>query len=111
MADGPNGDCYFCKDVLIGRAYDLANMPDSAIKYLERFVDAKFPGRVSIDDAYLPAVHEWLGELYESKGDTQRAASHFAAFIDLWKNADPELQPRVMDAKRRFARLPGVAGR
>jgi len=111
MADGPNGDCYFCKDVLIGRAYDLANMPDSAIKYLERFVDAKFPGRVSIDDAYLPAVHEWLGELYESKGDTQRAASHYAAFIDLWKNADPELQPRVMDAKRRFARLPGVAGR
>lgn len=111
LSDGPDGDCYFCKDVLIGRAYDLANMPDSAIAHFERFIGAKFPGRVGIDDQYLPAVHKRLGELYESKGDTQRSASHYVAFIDLWKNADPELQPRVQDAKRRLAELPGVAGR
>ena len=26
-------------------------------------------------------------------------------FIELWKNADPELQPRVEDARRRIAEL------
>jgi tetratricopeptide (TPR) repeat protein len=111
LTDGPDGDCYFCKDVLIGRAYDLANMPDSAIVHFERFIGAKYPGRIGIDDQYLPAVHKRLGELYESKGDTQRSAGHYLAFIDLWKNADPELQPRVQEAKRRLAHLPGVAGR
>lgn len=31
-------------------------------------------------------------------------------FVDLWKNADPELQPRVRDAGDRFARLQGQGG-
>jgi hypothetical protein len=26
-------------------------------------------------------------------------------FVDLWKNAEPELQPQVLDVKRRLARL------
>jgi hypothetical protein len=56
-------------------------------------------------------VYKRLGELYDARGDTQRAASHYMAFINLWKNADPELQPRVKDTKDRLARLPGVAGR
>jgi hypothetical protein len=50
-------------------------------------------------------VHKRLGELYEAAGDRQRAASHYSAFIELWKTADPELQPRVQDVKRRLARL------
>jgi tetratricopeptide (TPR) repeat protein len=111
LSDGPDGDCYFCKDVLLGRAYDLANMPDSAIAHFERYLGAKYPGRLGIDDQNLPAVYKRLGELYDARGDTQRAASHYMAFINLWKNADPELQPRVKDTKDRLARLPGVAGR
>jgi tetratricopeptide (TPR) repeat protein len=111
LADGPDGDCYFCKEVLVGRAYDLANMPDSAITHFERFLSGTFPGRLGIDDQYLPAVHKRLAELYEGRGDAQRAASHYLTFISLWKNADPELQPRVQDAKNRLARLPGLAGR
>ena len=33
---------------------------------------------------------------------------HYRAFIDLWKNADVELQPRVTDARKRLARLTPV---
>lgn len=74
-------------------------------------MSAKYPGRLGIDNVHLAAVHKRLDELYDAKGDTQRAASHYVAFINLWRNADPELQPRVQDAKNRLARLPGVAGR
>ena len=42
-------------------------------------------------------------------GNTEKAIENYRAFIELWKNADPELQPRVADAKRRLARL-GAAG-
>lgn len=111
LSDGPDGDCYFCKDVLIGRAYDLANMPDSAVNHFEHFLGAIYPGRLGIDGQYLAAVHKRLGELYEAQGETQRAASHYVAFTDLWKNADPALQPKVQDAKRRLSRLAGVSGR
>jgi hypothetical protein len=43
--------------------------------------------------------------LYEGLGDTAKAIANYRGFIELWKNADPELQPRVADAKRRLARL------
>ena len=53
----------------------------------------------------LPAAHERLGQLYEAKGNTAKAVEHYRAFIELWKNADPELQPRVAGARRRLAML------
>ena len=32
----------------------------------------------------------------------EKAAEHYARFVDLWKDADPELQPRVEAAQRRI---------
>jgi tetratricopeptide (TPR) repeat protein len=58
-----------------------------------------------MDPMRLPAIRERLGQLYESMGDTAKAIANYHAFIELWKNADPELQPRVADARRRLARL------
>jgi hypothetical protein len=52
-------------------------------------------------------MYKRLGELYEAKGDTKKAGAYYAAFLDLWKNADPELQPKVQDVKRRLAALQG----
>jgi hypothetical protein len=46
-----------------------------------------------------------LGELYESRGDRRRAADYYGRFIDLWKNADPELQPAVREVRGRLAQL------
>jgi hypothetical protein len=43
--------------------------------------------------------------LYEAKGDPAKAAESYRGFIELWKNADPELQPRVADARRRVSAL------
>jgi len=32
-------------------------------------------------------------------------------FVDLWKNADPELQPKVTEVKQRLARLGDIEKR
>jgi len=43
--------------------------------------------------------------LYEAKGDRQNAVRNYQMFVELWKNADAELQPQVADVRRRLARL------
>ena len=48
-----------------------------------------------------------LGELYEERGDSERAVEHYADFVELWENEDPDLQPIVEDAGERIARLVG----
>lgn len=34
-----------------------------------------------------------------------RAITHLQKFLDLWKNADPDLQPKIAEARARIARL------
>ena len=104
LPDGPATDCVHCIDLDLGRAFDLANQPDSAIAHWEAYLD--FPAHPAGRDAvFLPGMHKRLGELYEAKGETQKAITHYMAFIDLWKNADKELQPKVAEAKTRLAAL------
>jgi len=48
-------------------------------------------------------AHLRLAEIYERQGERQKAREHYARFAELWKDADPELQPLVEDARRRMA--------
>jgi tetratricopeptide (TPR) repeat protein len=95
-----------CLSFNLGRAFDAADMPDSAIAMYERYITTPFSYRWErIDYLALAGAHKRLGELYEDKGERQKAASHYMQFIELWKNADPEFQPRVAEARRKVARL------
>ncbi|MDB4877386.1 MAG: protein kinase [Gemmatimonadetes bacterium] len=105
LPDGPSNACAPCTYVALARAFDLGDMPDSAIKALEMYVNAPFAGRMTVDATYLAVANKRLGELYEAKGDTQKAISAYSRFVDLWKTADPALQPKVREVKARLARL------
>jgi len=100
-----NGSCPWCGLPRLASAYDLAGVADSAIALFARYVDSPNLDRVNDDGWYLAGSHKRLGELYEAKGDRQQAASHYAKFVELWKNADPELQPQVAEVRKRLARL------
>jgi tetratricopeptide (TPR) repeat protein len=105
LPDGPSTDCAHCNDLDLGRAYDLASKPDSAIAHWERWLGDSFEHNSNNDGPFLAGVQKRLGELYEAKGDTARAESHYTAFVELWKNADAALQPKVAEVKKRLAAL------
>jgi tetratricopeptide (TPR) repeat protein len=103
----PANECASCLSFDLARAYDAAGKADSAAMMFERYLSTPFAFKadVELDPMRLPAIRERLGQLYETMGDTAKAVANYHAFVELWKNADPELQPRVADAKRRLARL------
>jgi eukaryotic-like serine/threonine-protein kinase len=90
--------------------FDAAGQPDSAIAMFERYLSENFAARggVGLDGISLARTHERLGQLYEAKGQNDKAAEHYRKFIELWKNADPELQPRVRAAQERLRKLTPV---
>jgi tRNA A-37 threonylcarbamoyl transferase component Bud32/tetratricopeptide (TPR) repeat protein len=108
LPDGPADYCEICMYARLARAYDRAAMSDSAIMYFERFVTTPYPIRLIEQDGdplYLAGSYKRLGELYEARGDRQKAMLYYTKFVELWKNADPELQPKVAEVKKRLARL------
>ncbi len=95
-----------------GLAFDLAQMPDSAIAAFTKYVNStSILQRYQFDRLFLAGSYKRLGEFWEAKGDRAKAAHYYAKFLDLWKNADPALQPQVTDVRKRLARLSDVEAR
>jgi hypothetical protein len=103
--DGLPIGCSFCLPFTLARAYDEANLPDSTIANLERYLANTHRNRINVDSWMLGPIHKRLGELYEAKGDAKRASEPYAAFVELWKRADPDLQPKVADVRTRLERV------
>ena len=97
--------CPNCDVPRLAQTYDLAAKPDSAIAVYERYVQDRNIRRLYVDDQFLGPSLKRLGELYEAKGDRSNAAKQYTRFVELWKNADPELQPAVRDVRARLAKL------
>ncbi len=91
----------------IATAFDSARMKDSALVYFERYLTEPAWFRLTTDARAKPVILRRLGELYEERGDTQRAVEHYSNFVELWKNADSDLQPIVEDVRERIAQLAG----
>ena len=53
-----------------------------------------------------PKYYFRLAELYEKNGMKEGAIEKYKRFLDLWKNADPEIA-EVVEAKKRLAALQG----
>ncbi|HVT38822.1 MAG TPA: protein kinase [Gemmatimonadaceae bacterium] len=96
------------KAVRYARAFDRAGQRDSAIAHYEQY--ASRAGMVSYLNAplLLPTSLRRLGELYEAKGDITKAIEKYEEFVKLWQNADPELQPQVVEIRERVKRLRAI---
>jgi tetratricopeptide (TPR) repeat protein len=102
--------CLVCALAPLAHAYDLAGQSDSAIASFERYLSTHYFYRTGQDGYYLAGTYKRLGELYDAKGDKDRALMYYDRFVDLWKNADPELQPRVQEVRRRAQTLRRTSG-
>jgi len=92
--------CAPCGLVQIARAHDLAGRPDSAIAYYQRGLETP-----AVQAPPRPVLFERLGQLYDEQGDLENAALYYARFVELWAEADAELQPRVEVARSRLAEI------
>jgi DNA-binding SARP family transcriptional activator len=59
--------------------------------------------RASYELMYVAPAERQLGAIYAARGNRAAAREHYGRFIDLWRNADPELQPVVAEAERALA--------
>ena len=97
--------CVLCEFMPVAVAFDSLGMRDSAIAYYEGYVEADWHSRLFWDDDTLAPTLERLGYLYDEAGDSEQAAVYYARFVELWDEADPELQPRVEAARVRLAEI------
>ncbi len=112
MRLGDEGRCLVCGVALLGRAYDLASQANSAVAVYERYVTQPDIGRSLItlgvyfnDPFWLPLVSERLASLHAERDDADKAIYYYGKLVDLWRDADPELQPRVEAARRAISAL------
>ena len=87
---------------LLARAYYESGRLDSAIAEYERKInfDAQSDNRRLIH----PKYRYLLAKLYEEKGDAAKTIENYEKFLELWKDADPDL-PELEDAKKRLDTL------
>jgi tetratricopeptide (TPR) repeat protein len=94
--------------------FDRVGNVDPAIVYHERFVAAQdgFAATLLIlDDVAADAAlvigpcYRRLGDLHQQRGDREKAVEYYTRFVELWKDADPELQPQVRDVRSRLVTL------
>jgi tetratricopeptide (TPR) repeat protein len=104
--DQVSGMCIVCGSLERARVYDRMGEADSARVLYERFVASPSVGFLGLRRRTgLASTYKRLGELYEASGDRKRAAEYYGKFVDLWKDADSELQPGVAEVRRRLGRL------
>ncbi len=101
-----DGACVTCGLYEAATMYDRLGKSDSAQALLEQAVNQpSVMGRLFVESYALAPAYKRLGELYEAKGERKRAAEYYGRFVELWKQADPELQPTVREVRGRLARL------
>jgi tetratricopeptide (TPR) repeat protein len=105
--EASSGDCSVGGLYGLGRAFDLMQEPDSALSAYERYVTTPYLERLESDAFELAPSHKRLGELYEARGNREKAVYHYARFVELWKDCDPELRPQVAAVRHRLVKLSG----
>jgi len=102
---GDRGGCMTCALHPMALAWDRAEVADSAIAAYETYLDTPWLYRRFWDAEWRGPTLERLGQLYDEADDLENAATYYAAFVELWADADEELQPRVRAAQARLEEI------
>jgi len=100
--------CYYCYDVQLTRARVLAQLgrDREAAELLDRMPFERLFAPAS--EAVVAALER--GRVHERLGNREAAIMAYSYVFDAWRNADPELQPIVQEARTALQRLTGEGG-
>lgn len=102
---GATNNCVYCDLVAFARAYDAAGPPDSAAVAWARLTEVPWFGKLTWDQFWLGPALERAAELYDELGDLENAAKYYARLVEVWAEADADLQPRVRVAQTRLEQI------
>jgi hypothetical protein len=110
LPDGPASSCAECLPRHLVEIFAEAGMADSALAQWEVYRRTPWGSRprTGPDFTVGALTIEAVGKMYELRGDTANAVEAYREFVERWKNADPELQPRVVEARKRLEALTPV---
>jgi tetratricopeptide (TPR) repeat protein len=110
LPDGPAGFSPAALPIRLFEVFAKAGEADSALVQFEAYLATPLGSRPrSGPDFSLSALTvEAAARLYESRGDTTNALKWYRDLAQRWERADPELQPRVAEIKRRIEALAPV---
>jgi tetratricopeptide (TPR) repeat protein len=95
--------CAICALPDLARAYEARGNAAMAISGYERYITTPWYWRYEVDASELGFALKRLGELYEVRGDEERARQVRTRLLALWRRADAELQPTLADIRTRVA--------
>ncbi len=103
------GFCTVCALPGLGAAYSAIGQTDSAVVILARYIETPYSDRYA-SYAYprgpaLGPILERLAQLHDERAEYDEAAKYYAMFVELWAEADEELQPRVRAAQARLEEI------
>ncbi len=98
-------ECRQCAYFSVGRVLDRMGQPDSAMAAYELALNTPGLGRNSGEAVPLAPTLRRMGELYEAKGDREKAKEYYGRFVALWRDADSDLQPMVQEVRTRLSQL------
>lgn len=102
------GHCSPCGGYERAYALDKGGHGDSAVAVYARIVELPNTDINGFEDgSWYPLAHLRIGEYYQEKGDKAKALEYLTKFTAMWKDADPDLQPKVKEAKARILELAG----
>jgi eukaryotic-like serine/threonine-protein kinase len=88
----------------VAQTYDDMSNADMAIEWYEKALDA-YDISVLYAAPQVTRALRRLGELYDAQGNDTKAIEYYARFVELWKDADAELQPLVRASRQRLQAL------
>lgn len=98
-------NCGLCGITEKAKIFDALGRADSATAYYELYLETPDVAHAAWDNENRGPTLERLGQLYDESGHPEQAAVYYARFVELWADADPELQPRVQAAQARLEEL------
>ena len=94
--------CSVCPLPDLAHAFEARGNTAAAIAAYERYLVTPWFSRYEVDASQLGPILKRLGDLYEGRGEYQKAAEARTRLLALWRRADAELQPVLVDVRTRL---------
>jgi len=94
--------CTICGLPDLARVDEKIGKPDAAVTVYERYLATPWIWRYEPDAVELGWAMKRLSELYDARGDQEKAAATRAKLVQLWRRSDAELGPVFAEVRTRL---------